>query len=78
MSEGVHSKELSSGSQQAPVHLSYLPKEFRQNLLLGSAAQSRQVVKLPPNGTTSGLGAVSELGLLSVLPSSEVFSPALF
>jgi len=55
VSELVHSKDLSSGSQQAPVHLSYTPKEFKQNFLLGSVAQSIQVVNIPVNGTTSGV-----------------------
>lgn len=55
MSELVHSKDLSSGSQQAPVHLPYTPIEFKQNFLLGSVAQSIQVVNLPVNGTTCGV-----------------------
>jgi len=55
VSESVHSKDLSSGSQQAPVHLSYSPLEFKQNFLLGSVAQSIQVVNIPVNGTTSGV-----------------------
>ncbi len=51
MSELVHSKDLSSRSQQATDHLSYTPIELTQNFLLGSAAQSIQVVNLPANGT---------------------------
>ena len=51
----MHSKDLSSGSQQAPVHLSYTPIEFKQNFLFGSVAQSIQVVNLPVNGITFGV-----------------------
>jgi hypothetical protein len=65
VSELVHSNDFSSGSQQAPVHLSYAPLEFKQNFLLGSAAQSMQVVNLPVNGTNFGVEFSSGFDLLS-------------
>ncbi len=76
MSELVHSKDLSSRSQQATVHLSYTPIELKQIFLLGSTAQSIQVVNLPVNGTTWGEEFSFEFELLSF--SSSFFVSGLF
>ena len=76
MSELVHSKDLSSRSQQATDHLSYTLIELTQNFLLGSAAQSIQVVNLPANGTTWGVEFSFEFELLSF--SSSFFVSGLF
>ena len=78
MSEGVHSGDLSSGLQQAPVHLSYSPIEFLQNFLVGSDAQSRQVVNVPANGTGGGEEGFSGFYSLSYPVFPSVLSGASF